>query len=226
MFSICSDFNARCADFQDFIAGVDSNPERKVIDFTANKHRELLCEFLINSNCCMLNGRNPESSANEFTCKRSQGSSVVDYCLVPHEDLNKYTDFKVWKVSDLINKSRILNTLDVNTSRPDRSILSWKVDISNMYEGCSKNVIQTEFTKFDRVRPDTFLSWHIEELDTIIQNIECKVKSQEELDCIYNNFVHVINKEMHQKLNPKKVKLQSGISNKKRRTKSHGGKKI
>ena len=124
MFSMCGDFNARCADSQDFIAGVDNIPERQVIDFTANKHGELLCEFLINSNCCMLNGRNPESSANEFTCIRSQGSSVVDYCLVPHEDLNKYTDFKVWKVSDLINKSRILNTLDVNTSRPDHSTLS------------------------------------------------------------------------------------------------------
>ena len=202
MFSICGDFNARCADFQDVIAGVDNIPERQVIDFTANKHGELLCEFLINSNCCMLNGRNPESSANEFTCIRSQCSSVVDYCLVPHEDLNKYTDFKVWKVSDLINKSRILNTLDVNTSRPDHSILSWKVDIGNMYEGCSKNVIQTEYTKFDRVIPDTFLSGHIEELDTIIQNTECKVKSQEELDDIYTDFVHVINKEMHQKLNP------------------------
>ena len=35
MFSICGDFNARCADFQDFIAGVDIIPERQVIDFTA-----------------------------------------------------------------------------------------------------------------------------------------------------------------------------------------------
>ena len=117
MFSICGDFNARCADFQDCIAGVDSIPERQVIDFTANKHGELLCEFLINSNCCMLNGRNLESSANEFTCIQSQGSSVVDYGLVPHEDHYKYTDFKVWKMSDLIIKPRILNTLDVYTSR-------------------------------------------------------------------------------------------------------------
>ena len=57
-----------------------------------------------------------------------------------------------------------------------------------MYEGCLKNVIQTEYTKFDRVIPHMFLSGHIEELDTIIKIIECKVKSQEELDGIYTDL--------------------------------------
>ena len=132
------DFNARCAVFQDFIAGVDIIPERQVIDFTVNRHGELLCEFLVDTNCCMLNGRSPDMSANEFTCIRSLGSSVVDYCLVPHEDLDKFTDFKVCKISELINKSEILNTLDANTSKPDHSILTWRADFGYIYESCSK----------------------------------------------------------------------------------------
>ena len=198
---------------------MDIIPERQVIDFTANRHGELLCEFLIDTNCCMLNGRNPDMSANEFTCIRSLGSSVVDYCLVPHEDLDKFTDFKVCKVSELINKSEILNTLDANTSKPDHSILTWRADFGYIYEGCSKTSVKSEYTKFDRTIPNTFLIDYIDELSAVIQDIEGKVKSQVDLDCIYTNFVKIIDKEMHQKLNPRSIKLQTGVSNKKRRIK-------
>lgn len=53
MFYICGDFNARCSNFEDFIAGVDQIPERSVVDFSSNKYGELLTEFLIDSNCCI-----------------------------------------------------------------------------------------------------------------------------------------------------------------------------
>ena len=116
MFYICGDFNARCSDFQAFIAGVDNIPERHVIEFTANKYGDLLCNFLIDSYCCMVNGRYSNLDYNDFTCIRSKGACVVDYCLVPHEDLDRYEDFKVWKVSDLINITGILSTFDANAS--------------------------------------------------------------------------------------------------------------
>ena len=108
IFYICGDFNARCSDFNDFIEGVDTIQSRHVIDFTSNKYGELLCDFLIDTNCCILNGRNMTS--NDYTCIKSQGASVVDYCLVPHEDLDKFTQFKVHKVTDLINEIDIIGT--------------------------------------------------------------------------------------------------------------------
>ena len=127
MFYICGDFNARCSDFNDFIEGVDTIQSRHVIDFTSNKNGELLCEFLIDINCCILNGRNMTS--NDYTCIKSQGASVVDYCLVPHEDLDKFTQFKVHKVTDLINEIDIIGSIEPGTSKPDHSILTWKTNI-------------------------------------------------------------------------------------------------
>ena len=99
MFTICGDFNARSSNFEDFISGVDEIPGRNVMEFTSNKYGEMLCEFLIDANCCLLNGRYYIS--NDFTCIRPQGMSVVDYCIIPHEDLDKYLDFNVQTVSDL-----------------------------------------------------------------------------------------------------------------------------
>ena len=52
-FYICGDFNARCSNFQDFIEGVDNIQDINVVDFSSNKFGELLCDFLIDSNCCI-----------------------------------------------------------------------------------------------------------------------------------------------------------------------------
>ena len=95
---------------------------------------------------------------------------------MPHEDLDKFTDFKVCKISELINKSEILNTLDANTSKPDYSILTWRADFGYIYEGCSKTSVKSEYTKFDRTIPNTFLKDYIDELSAVIQDIEGKVK--------------------------------------------------
>ena len=52
LFYMCGDFNARVYNLKDFIAGVDHIPDRNVVDFTSNKHGELLFEVLIDSNWC------------------------------------------------------------------------------------------------------------------------------------------------------------------------------
>ena len=200
MFYICGDFNARCSDFQDFIAGFDIIPERHVIEFTANKYGDILCNFLIDSYCCMLNVRYSNLDYNDFTCIRSQGACVVDYCLVPHEDLDRYEDFKVWKVSDLINITGIFSTFDANTS--NRTIRSWH---GKLIQGiCIFNSANAEYTRFDRVIPETFSESCSEELNHVIKSIECNIAGQGSLNAIYTEFVQVLlNKEMHQKLTPK-----------------------
>ena len=92
-----------------------------MIDFLPNKYGELLFEFLIDANCCMLTGRNCITNNNK--CIKRQGMSVVDCCIIFHEDLNKYAEFTVSTVSDLIT--------DINgqsefaaLSIPDHSVLS------------------------------------------------------------------------------------------------------
>lgn len=98
MYFICSDFNSRCGDMLDYIEGVDDIAHRNVQDYNVNKYGHLLIEFLLNSNMCILNGRN--YVCNDYTCITSLGYSVVDYCLVNHDELVLYSDFKVSKVTD------------------------------------------------------------------------------------------------------------------------------
>ena len=44
---------------------------------------------------------------------------ILAYCLVPHEDFSKFTEFNVHKVSDLINENSIINSLEPETSNLD-----------------------------------------------------------------------------------------------------------
>lgn len=57
-FYLCGDFNARVSNLDDYIQGIDNIKDRNVVDYKCNKYGELLCDFLINTNCCILNGRN------------------------------------------------------------------------------------------------------------------------------------------------------------------------
>ncbi len=43
-------------DLPDYTEGVDPIPDRTIIDTIVNKYRELLCEFLLITDCCILNG--------------------------------------------------------------------------------------------------------------------------------------------------------------------------
>ena len=80
---LCGDFNSRCGNNYDFIVGIDSLPERNVVDFKTNSSGDILIEFLINANMCMLNGRNCVN--NDFTSISTKGCSVVDFCIVSHD---------------------------------------------------------------------------------------------------------------------------------------------
>ena len=58
------------------------------VDFKTNYYGNVLLEFLINSNLCLLNGRN--FTHNDFTSISAKGSSVVDYCIVSQDDLSLF----------------------------------------------------------------------------------------------------------------------------------------
>ena len=52
---ICGDFNARLGSESDYIEGVDVVKPRMVIDTTTNSYCDILLDFLIDCNLCMLN---------------------------------------------------------------------------------------------------------------------------------------------------------------------------
>ena len=118
---LCGDFNSRCADSHDFIPGIDHLPDRNVVDFVSNQYGDLLIEFLINVNFSILNGRG-ELCKNDFTFIGPQVASVVDYCLVPYESMDKFGHFEVLKVSEVVDRASLFDQLGKNVL-PDHSLL-------------------------------------------------------------------------------------------------------
>ena len=206
LFYLCGDFNARISNFDDFISGVDFIPDRHIVDYNSNKHGDDLVEFLINSYCCVLNGRN--NTSNDFTFIGLQGASVVDYCIVPYEKLNLFDSFEVIRMSDKLNDLNLFDTFDNLTSMPDHSILSWKIVLHNLEvnECESWDTYKSSYTCFDRKSTtDSFLCGCQADIDKIIDQLESMTGTQESVNEIYNDFNKVLKTEMDKKLKHKQI---------------------
>jgi len=78
------------------IEGVDNTPPRIHIDTYKNAYCDLFIDFCIDSNMCVLNGR---SATDDFTCISDKGKSVVDYTVVPHDQLHLFGEFRALRMS-------------------------------------------------------------------------------------------------------------------------------
>ncbi|VDI58181.1 Hypothetical predicted protein [Mytilus galloprovincialis] len=127
---ICGDFNSRCGDAQDFMKGVDNVQIREIVDSVSNRNGDLLIEFLVDCNMCMVNGR---IGSQDFTHIKGTGKSVVDYVLTPHEQLNEVINFKkVNTMSDLVTELSLVGYESI----PDHSLLEWGMRVrKNGYVG-------------------------------------------------------------------------------------------
>ena len=154
----------------------------------------------------MLNGRSP---SNDFTCFTHSGQSVVDYCLVPGENLNMHNDFAVH--SPLSLKDLLCNPfLD---SLPDHALLTWSVtfpvispgveglpsspDIPGHGLGESFGQPAPKRYKVDSVPCDFFSSPNImSRIDNLISEIDQRELSQQAIDTVYDNFSDLLQSEM------------------------------
>ena len=83
--------------------------------------------FLIDSNCCVLNGR-VDPQKNNFTSVSAKGKAAVDYFAVPYTSLQYITGFEIIRSSCLVN----LEFKDMGfESRhvPDHSLLKCSIEV-------------------------------------------------------------------------------------------------
>ena len=82
-------------------------------------------DFLKSVNCCLLNGCVTPDLDN-FTCISHKGRAVVDYMLVPYENIDNIEQFAVLPITELSSK------FDIHTDRgkPDHSILCAELTVS------------------------------------------------------------------------------------------------
>ena len=105
-FILCGDFNSRCGNEADYIEGVDNITELSTVDYKKNRYGDILLDFLINSNCAMLNGRSVGN--NDYTSISTKGVAVVDYVIVAHQELQKCDDFEVLRARHLFDNAGLL----------------------------------------------------------------------------------------------------------------------
>ncbi|CAC5398837.1 unnamed protein product [Mytilus coruscus] len=218
-FYLFGDWNSQVSDMPDFIEGIDILPERNVVDFTNNSYGDIFCEFLSNVNCCILNGRN--FLCNDFTFISTRGTSVVDYCIMPYEYLNKFVDFEVIRAQSLVNSSFTTGAYDPKHI-PDHSLICWTFntlvydDQIMVRHAQSTDNETTEHVKFDtRNVPNDWLTdvEVVSKLNQLILDLEHSENNQLEIDNKYDELVNVIQDEMNSKLDKRKVYCADGIRN-------------
>lgn len=221
LITVCGDFNARIGDNDDFIAGVDTLPERDIIDFTKNQYCDIFTDFLISTNMCILNGRN--SKKNNYTSVSAKGSAVVDYVLVPYEHLCKYNNFEVILSADALQNSFDIQTLE-HLSIPDHSLLVWEVSFNTSIQNVTKEELSNaHYThlKYDKHNiPTEFMCENdiLTKINNSILELEQNQNQQAHINNVYSSFTDILKDEMNKFLNPRIVVID-GTKNKKRRTK-------
>ena len=190
-------------------------PDRQVVDFHSSQYgpRARLLAFLINCNMCMVNGRN--NSHNDFTYISTNGHSVVDYCLVPHESLPCFLDFCVHRVSSLSED------VDILTESPplDHSLLSWTWELQSDGEPLSTRISTTAYGENNDTHklfeiddiPDNFKLGEkvVQQIDEMLAQLQQQEDHQECLDTIFINFRETLASEMNDKLESRIIRTGS-----------------
>ncbi len=106
-------------------------------------------EFSISSNCCILNERNGICTLNDFTSISSKRLAVVDYCIVPYEYLDTFSDFEVMHSRVLMQERRCVPAFDPSNKVPDHSLVSWRIMsiCKSCTNGCDEIVKEKELNQ-------------------------------------------------------------------------------
>ena len=197
---ICGDMNSRCGESQDFIEGVDDIQIREILDDKSNRNGDLLIDFLVDCNMCMVNGR---VGTQDFTNISNIGKSVVDYVLVPHEQLCNVLDFKVKTVTDLVSE------LDLTgyESMPDHSLLQCTIGIMPRMsdsDGNTVNAIDNGIRRAprrflinsDSINPPFLNNSVREQVEATLNRIQAGIENRQRVDNIYSDFKQLVISEM------------------------------
>ena len=196
---------------------VDDLDNRTVIDFATNKLGDLCVDFLINSNCCVLNGRT--SGQNDYTFIQTTGHSVVDYLITTHEGISKFTSMDIFPASDLPAK---YNITPCGIGKPDHSLLlaQWSLPIIKQLPKGKPKVVTASWKKYDVNNiPENFMTSPntLQAINDAIDMLKSSCDTQVELDNLYTNFTLILKSEMDEKLPSRTVNIMPSDYNSKHR---------
>ena len=210
---LLGDYNARIGNKRDLIESVDNIPERVALDLQTNDHGTSLINFLLQANCCVVNGR-IDPLLDSFTSVSHRGKAVVDYIIAAHDSLNYISKFEVCNISELLLKFRLMEfcegllsdhsmlratvnytTLNTNTTHDQSQSHVNTRDNTGTRPNCSPNLPRR--FRVTNIPDELMYSAKTVELCLdIIDKLLTYRLDQERLDTIYDKYVQVYYEEM------------------------------
>ena len=180
--------------------GVDTEPERHVVDKKNNSYGEFFFTTM-DSSCCMLNGRH--NIDNDFPCISTRGRSVVDYCFVQHDQIEHFSQMNVMAMYDLLQQAFLPGVVDPSQSVPDHSLLCWQIKLVSSVIGTSNENVgslpKVTITKHNTDNlPDDWLR-----SPKFVQQVEdciTRLAEQNNLDQEYDRFCNRVLTEIDDRL--------------------------
>ena len=159
-------------------------------------------DFLINSNCVMVNGRC--AGNNDYTSISVKGTAVVDYTIVSHDYLHNCSEFRVKRAHELFNQTDLVCRCDPDHNISDHSVLTWQYNVdevsSDTVEVVERDTQVTVIRKYDVSQvPADFMCDSVLEMDAtaILANIYQS----------YVDFCGIVQSEMEANLSFKCITL-------------------
>ena len=208
-FFICGGMNSRMGDMDDFIEGVDNIVDRHIIDSKRNNYGKLLQQFLFSTETCILNGRN--SLSNDYTSVSEKGLAVVDYVIVPSENLTDFTNTEVVRAREVFDKVHS----DLHSSLPDHSLIKWdmRVEVECDISKEARNFPPTTKTVYNfQSIPNNFMLEEnvVREVQDLINKLESEQTSQKVVTDMFSDICVVVNNEMDNNLEARKISSLPG----------------
>lgn len=204
-FIIGGDLNARIGYDADYIEGTDPVPPRISEDDKTNSLGEAFMDMLIRSNCVVLNGRAPGDNSG-FTRIGTTGTSIVDYVIIPEEQLWMCDKMNIVSMPDVCTR---LKTEPCPTMS-DHSVLevNWAVEVKK--GNCSDGGKPVTIKKYNysSVPEDFMLDPNVKNqvLDAIA-SLENANQIMDNFNMAYQQLTSIIKDEMDKKLPKITVKL-------------------
>lgn len=201
MLLMCGDFNSRIGSLHDVLDENEYIVTRHSVDEYINSHGKCMLNFLNDTRMCVVNGRFGPAA---FTCHRTNGSSTVDYFLVPYEDLKKIQSMMVFSVEDIVNQMSYTHMLGPGSTLPDHDLLQIVIKSTGHIIDDVLNVIcgETEKPKTRKSVPRKFHSNYMNNA-RIKRIITGKIDEllefrglQNDLDLLYTDLSNLIQEEM------------------------------
>ena len=126
------------------------------------------------------------------------------------------------RASSLASEAGVIGQVDPSSKLPDHSFLHWTFGLGFAFKSNTQTPLCSVRTRYDtRNIPSDFLAddGTRETLENAIFQLESGLKDQQSINKAYDEFCCKVKNAMNEKLNVKIIKLEHGVSNKRRKFK-------